>query len=116
MDSKLLDLYTDYLIGSFGAITATGLSEATDGTISHDRITRMLKTPKDQGLCLSLYKQSKVLLKELPSDDGVLVIDDTFIQKPHTDENEIVCCYWDHSQNRYVKGINLLSVLYQMRR
>lgn len=113
MDAQLLDLYTDYLIGSFGPITATGLSEATDGTISHDKITRLLKTPDNQGLCLSLYKQSKVLLKELQSDDGVLVIDDTFIQKPHTDDNEIVCCYWDHSQSRYIKGINLLSVLYQ---
>jgi len=26
IDTQLLDLYTDYLITSFGAITATGLS------------------------------------------------------------------------------------------
>jgi hypothetical protein len=113
MDAQLLDLYTDYLIGSFGQITATGLSAATDGTISHDRITRMLSTPDNQGLRLSLYKQSKALYKQIQSDDGVLSIDDTFIQKPHTDENEIVCCYWDHSQGRYIKGINLLSIVYQ---
>ncbi len=113
MDAQLLDLYTDYLIGSFGPITATGLSEATDGTISHDSITRMLKRADSQGLHLSLYKQSKKLLSALQSEDGILIIDDTIIQKPHTDDNEIVCCYWEHSQNRYVKGINLLSVLYQ---
>lgn len=113
MDAQLLDLYTDYLIGSFGPITATGLSEATDGTISHDKITRMLKTPTTEGLSLSLYRQSKKLLVEQQSDDGLLIIDDTIIPKPHSDENEIVCSYWDHSQNRYVKGINLLSLLYQ---
>ena len=112
MDTELLDLYTDYLISSFGQITATGLSAATDGTISHDKITRLLKTLDSQGLRLPLYKHSKKLLREHQSDDGMLIIDDTIIQKPHTDENEIVCCYWDHSQNRYVKGINLLSVLY----
>lgn len=42
MNKEMLDLYSDYLIGSFGAITATGLSAATDGQISHDKISRFL--------------------------------------------------------------------------
>ena len=113
MDAQLLDLYTDYVISSFGAITATSLSAATDGTISHDSISRMLRTPEPAGMCLSLYRQSKKLLKEIESDEGVLIVEDTIIQKPHTDSNAIVCSYWDHSQQRYVKGINLLSILYQ---
>ena len=40
MNHELLELYTDYLISSVGAATATGLSEMVDGTVSHDRVTR----------------------------------------------------------------------------
>mgnify|MGYP001476658139 CR=1 FL=1 len=42
MSSSLLDLYSDYLISSFGQTSATGLSRLTDGAVSHDRITRFL--------------------------------------------------------------------------
>ena len=40
-DSCLLDLYTDYLLASFGQTTATGLATLlTD--LSHDQVTRFL--------------------------------------------------------------------------
>jgi hypothetical protein len=42
MDKSLLDLYTDYLISSFGQTTATGLSQLLDGEVSHDQVTRFL--------------------------------------------------------------------------
>ena len=41
-DRAVLDLYTDYLLSSFGRTTATGLSDLLDGEISHDRISRFL--------------------------------------------------------------------------
>ncbi len=41
-DDEILDLYSDYLISSFGQTTATGLSALLDGQISHDRIRRFL--------------------------------------------------------------------------
>ena len=31
MDKTLFDLYTDYLLCSFGSVTATGLSELVEG-------------------------------------------------------------------------------------
>ncbi|MBI2419301.1 MAG: hypothetical protein HYV28_15645 [Ignavibacteriales bacterium] len=40
MRNAMLDLYAEYLINSFSYTTATGLSELTDGTISHDRVNR----------------------------------------------------------------------------
>ncbi|MFN6383155.1 MAG: IS701 family transposase, partial [Pseudanabaena sp.] len=43
MDRKFLDLYSDYLISSFGKVTATGLSELLDGELSHDQITSRLR-------------------------------------------------------------------------
>jgi hypothetical protein len=37
-----MDLYTDYLLSSFGQVTATGLSNLLDNSVSHDKITRLL--------------------------------------------------------------------------
>ena len=52
-----LDLYTDYLLSTFDAATATGLSAMLEGEVSHDRITRFLSgqdfTSKD------LWQQGK---------------------------------------------------------
>ena len=45
-------------------------------------------------------------------EDGVLIFDDTIQEKPHTDENELICWPFDHSKNRSVKGLNLLNCLY----
>lgn len=40
MKNSYLELYTDYLLSTFGAATATKLSAMVDGHDSHDRITR----------------------------------------------------------------------------
>ena len=43
MNRERLDLYTDYLLSTFGYATATGLSALVNGQISHDQITRFLE-------------------------------------------------------------------------
>jgi len=55
---------------------------------------------------------SKRTVREIEQEDGVLIFDDTFQEKPYTDENELVCWHFDHTQGRSVKGINLLNCLY----
>jgi hypothetical protein len=106
----LLDLYTDYLLSSFGQTTATGLSKALDGSISHDKITRLLSessyTSKD------LWCEVKPLVREFEDDYACLIFDDSLIEKPYTDENEIIGWFYDHSENRNKKGINLLTAFY----
>ena len=42
MHEELLDLYADYLISSFRATTATGLSQLVAGAVSQDQGTRFL--------------------------------------------------------------------------
>lgn len=111
MSSLLLDLYSDYLISSFGQTSATGLSRLTDGAVSHDQVTRFLSEPKKTGA--DLWSKVKPLVRQIQSSTGVLIFDDTIQEKPYTDENEIVCWHWDHSQNRHVKGINFITALYQ---
>ncbi|MBT6440744.1 MAG: hypothetical protein HOK72_13635 [Flavobacteriales bacterium] len=41
----------------------------------------------------------------------VLIFDDSIVEKPYSDENEIVCYHRDHSKNRHIKGINFLNCL-----
>ena len=44
---------------------------------------------------------------------SAIIFDDTIQEKPHTDENELICWHFDHSKNRSVKGLNLLNCIYQ---
>ena len=110
MDKIVLDFYTDYLISSFGQVTATGLSTLLGGRLSHDRISRFLAAPP--ATSADLWRLVKPLARHVQSEDGVLVIDDSVEGKPYSDESDLICWHWDHVQNRSVKGINLLTALY----
>ena len=105
-----MDIYTDYLLSSSGQVTATGLSNLLEGSLSHDKITRML-SGQSYG-SKDLWHEVKSLVRVHESEDACLIFDDTIISKPYTDENEIVCWHWDHSKNRNEKGINLLTAFY----
>jgi hypothetical protein len=111
-----LDLYTDYLLSSTGPTTATGLSRLLNGALSHDHVTRWLSQttygPAD------IWRQAKPLIRPAearrPAEEfAVLIVDDSVLEKAHTDANELICTHWDHSQQRYVKGLNFVSLLYQ---
>ena len=107
---NLLDLYSDYLLSSFGATTATGLATLLKGDLSHDQITRFLsgkaRTSAD------LWRVAKPFVRRIQSDQGAMIVDDSISEKPYTDENDIVCWHYDHAHQRTVKGINFLTALY----
>ncbi len=44
MNKDMIELYSDYLIASFGQTTATGLANLPQGSIYHDSITRCLNS------------------------------------------------------------------------
>ena len=56
---QIADLYSDYLLASFGATTATGLSQLLEGEVSHDQVTRYLagtkKTAADLWLTVKAF-------------------------------------------------------------
>src|SRR5512138_596650 len=106
----IADLYSDYLLASFGATTATGLSELLEGEVSHDQVTRYLAGTKKTAT--DLWRTVKPFIREVQSEAGVLIIDDSIEEKPYTDENDIVCWHYDHSKDRMLKGINFLTALY----
>ena len=41
------------------------------------------------------------------------MIDDTLEEKSYTDESDLVCYHYDHSQQKVVKGINIVNFVYQ---
>ncbi len=110
MKKANLDLYTDYLLSTFGSATATGLSAMVEGEVSHDQVTRFLSaqeyTSKD------LWQHVKQTVRSIESEDGVLIFDDTIQEKAWTDESELMCWHFDHCSGRNVRGINLLNALY----
>lgn len=110
MDRQLLDLYTDYLLSSFGHTTATGLSALLDCAISHDKVTRFLSC--EERTSADFWKLVKPLVRKIESEEGILIIDDSIEEKPYTDENDIIAWHYDHSKDRNVKGINFMTALY----
>lgn len=111
MNYQILDLYSDYLLSSFGQTTATGLARLVDGEISHDQITRMLGSEKLTSQ--TWWKRVKPQVRQMQREDGVMIIDDSIAEKPFTDENEIICWHYDHAKGVTVKGINFLTALYE---
>lgn len=110
MNKAIFDLYSDYLLSSFGQVTATGLSRLLEGDLSHDQVTRSLAGEKLTSK--SWWRLVKAFVRQVERPDGVMLIDDTIVEKPHTDENEIICWHYDHAKGRNVKGLNLLTTLY----
>ena len=111
-----LDLYTDYLLNSTGPTTATGSSRLVDGALSHDHITRWLSSTAWGSA--DIWRQAKPLIRQAEAqrsaeEFAVLIVDDSILEKAHTDANKLICSHWDHSQQRYVKGLNFVSLLYQ---
>jgi DDE superfamily endonuclease len=109
-NKELLDIYSDYLISAFGQTTGTGLAELLGGSVSHDQIQRWLS--KDEMSAADLWQIVKPYVRQIEQEDGVIIIDDSIAEKPYTDENEMICWHYDHSQDRSVKGINFVTCLY----
>ena len=57
-----------------------------------------------------LWKQVKTEIRECEKVElAVFITDDTILEKPYSDENDIVCWHNDHKTGQSVKGINLLN-------
>jgi hypothetical protein len=111
-NKELLDLYTDYLISSFGLTTGTGLSALLGGSVSHDRIQRFLS--KQEFTSADLWHFVKPHVRGVEQPDGCIIVDDSISEKPYTDENDIIAWHYDHSKGTTVKGINFISALYHV--
>jgi hypothetical protein len=80
MNQELFDLYTDYLISSFGPTTATGLARLLDGQVSHDQVTRLLAAEPQKSA--DLWRVVKPLVRQVECPEAVLSIDDSIGESP----------------------------------
>jgi hypothetical protein len=75
-----VDIYTDYLIGATGQVSATGLAKLYDGAISHDQVRRMLTNEYFDAT--DLWRKAKPLIRRaeavLQKDDFAILISVTF--------------------------------------
>lgn len=111
---QLFDLYVDYLMISSDQVTATGLSELVDGSVSHDQITRLLSQSWELFEGASYWKRIKPFVRKVESAEGVLILDDFIVEKPHSSENELICWHHSHLQGGTVKGINIVHLQYSV--
>ncbi len=109
-NKELLDIYSDYLMSAFGQTTGTGLAGLLGNSVSHDRIQRLLA--QERLGSAELWQVVKPYVRQIEQVNGVIIIDDSIAEKPYTDENDIICWHFDHSQNRSMKGINFMTCLY----
>lgn len=106
----MLDLYSDFLICSFSQTTATGMSLMTNGSVSHDQVTRFLSGQEYGNK--DLWRLVKPAIRRIETNDGCIIVDDTIEEKAYTDENDIIAWHFDHTVNRSVKGVNILNCAY----
>jgi len=106
------DLYTDYLISQNAKACATHLSSLLNGAVSHDMVTRFLNKKDFSSKDLWQYSK-KYILKDCKNNPGVLIFDDTFSEKEHSSQNEIINWNYDHSKGRFIKGSNILTCFYR---
>jgi len=102
MNKERLELYTDYLLSTFGYATATGLSAMVTGQVSHDQITRFLSD--EEYTSKNLWQEVKATVLKVEQEEAVLIFDDTVQEKPYTDENEVMCWHYDHCKGKAVQG------------
>lgn len=53
----------------------------------------------------------KPIIRKYEEKNGVLILDDSIIEKPYSKENEIVCWHYSHAKGIHLKGINFISCM-----
>jgi DDE superfamily endonuclease len=102
--------YIQFLIASprqFTCMEAMRVQPAQPAPPAHDAFNRLLTRlePDPQALWQEAAPQVRV-------GDGVLVLDDSTLDKPYARSMDLVCWHWSGKHRAVVKGINLLTLLW----
>lgn len=102
--------YINFLVAaqkSFSCSEAARCQPDAPDAPAHDAFTRMLRRhPPDTG---ELWRETQGLVQP---DGGVLVLDDTTMDKPYARKMDLVTRHWSGKHRRVVPGINLLTLLW----
>ena len=108
---KVDDLdYIQFLIAAqrvFSTVEAAKIRSLEDAAPAHDAYTRLLqRTPPDSQ---ALWSEVEPFLEK---EAGVLVIDDSTLDKPYAHKMDLVTSHWSGKHGRVVMGINLISLFW----
>lgn len=102
--------YIHFLIAAQKVFTCTEAARSQPENLdppAHDAFTRLLKRePPDTG---TLWEEARPLVEP---ERGLLVLDDTTLDKPYSKKMELVHRHWSGKHHRVVSGINLCTLLW----
>jgi hypothetical protein len=102
--------YINFLIAAqrvFSSTEASRTHPAEERGPAHDAYTRLLKRiPPDSQM---LWQEVEPLIER---KTGVLVIDDSTLDKPYASKMALVTRHWSGKHGRVVQGINLISLVW----
>jgi hypothetical protein len=104
------DDYIDFLIATPKACSATEAARVqpdTPAPPAHDAFTRLLTRLEPDPDTLWAESEAQVRRSE-----GVLVVDDSTLDKPYATAIELVSRHWSGKHRAVVQGINLVSLLW----
>ena len=102
--------YINFLVASPKIVTCTEaarIQSGNDKSPSHDAVNRLLHRLKPSSSALVKESVQFIELKK-----GVLVLDDSTLDKLYAQNIELVCHHWSGKHHSVVKGINLLTLLW----
>jgi putative transposase len=103
--------YIQFLIaspGRFSCAEAGRVRQQTAAAAAHDSYYRLLTDLEPDPEALWQEAQGQID----PGAEGVLVLDDTTLDKPHARQMELVGWHFSGKHDKVVKGINLLTLLW----
>lgn len=102
--------YINFLIAAqrtFSAVEASRTHPVEETAPAHDAYTRLLQRIQSDGE--ALWQEVQPLVQR---NRGVLVIDDTTLDKPYAKKMGLVTWHWSGKHRRVVQGINLISLVW----
>jgi len=102
-----LELYVDFLISSQKQFSGVELSKVSPQEMAHDSVSRWLSqeklTPK------IVWQQSQMMVDK---ESGYLIIDDTVLDKPYSQNMALVKKQYSGKHHGIVKGIDLVNMIW----
>ena len=102
--------YIQFLVAAQDTFTCTEAARCQPGrsdTPAHDAFTRLLKRqPPDTE---ALWQEAEPFVER---NGGLLVVDDTTLDKPYARQMDLVTRHWSGKHHRVVQGINLTTLLW----
>ena len=105
--------YIHFLIAAqrvFSSVEASKTHPVTENIPAHDAYTRLLQRLPPDSQALWQEVQGCIELK-----GGVLIIDDSTLDKPYASKIALVTRHWSGKHGRVVQGINLISLVFAQR-